>query len=47
MNPLIGKTITAVHLAADRKAIKFDVVDGEPIVTFQKKNGEQLHDHRG
>lgn len=31
-NPLIGKRITAIHLATDKKAIRFDVEDGEPIV---------------
>lgn len=31
-NPLIGKTLTAVHLADDRKAIRFDVNDSDPIV---------------
>lgn len=31
-NPLIGKKITHVFLAADRKAIRFDVEGGEPIV---------------
>ena len=31
---LVGKTITAVHLATDKKAIKFDVLDGEPIVAL-------------
>lgn len=31
-NPLIGKTITAIHLASDNKAMRFDVVEGEPIV---------------
>lgn len=29
---LVGKTITAVHLADDKKAIRFDVDGGEPIV---------------
>lgn len=32
MNLLIGKTLTAVHLADDKKAIRFDVEGGEPIV---------------
>ena len=31
-NPLIGKKVVAVHLAEDKKAIKFDVEGGEPIV---------------
>lgn len=31
-NPLIGKVITAVHVATDKKAIRFDVEGGEPIV---------------
>lgn len=31
-NPLIGLTITAIWLAADRQAIRFDVEGGEPIV---------------
>ncbi len=29
---LIGKVITAIHLAADKQAIKFDIEGGEPIV---------------
>lgn len=29
---LIGKVVTAVHLADDNMAIKFDVADGEPII---------------
>lgn len=32
MNPLIGKTITAIYLAEDQKAIKFDIDGGEPII---------------
>lgn len=32
MNPLIGKKVVAVYLAEDKKAIKFDVEDGEPII---------------
>lgn len=31
-NILIGKTITAVHLAEDKMAIKFDIEGGDPIV---------------
>lgn len=31
-HPLIGKTITAVHLAADNQALRFDVEGAEPIV---------------
>lgn len=31
-NPLIGKTITAVHLASDKKALRFDVEGSDPIV---------------
>ncbi len=31
-NPLIGKVITAVWLADDKKAIKFDVDDSEPVI---------------
>lgn len=31
-NPLIGKTITAVFLAEDKKAMRFDLADGDPIV---------------
>lgn len=31
-NPLVGKTVTAVHLAEDGGAIRFDVNGGEPIV---------------
>ena len=31
-NPLIGKRITNVALATDRKAIRFDVEGGDPII---------------
>lgn len=31
-NILIGKTITAIYLAEDKKAIKFDVDGSEPII---------------
>ena len=31
-NPLIGKRVVKVWLAADRKAIKFDVEGGDPVV---------------
>jgi hypothetical protein len=31
-NPLIGKTVTGFDLAIDRKAIRFNVADGEPLV---------------
>lgn len=31
-NPLVGKTVVAVYLAEDGKAIKFDIADGDPIV---------------
>src|SRR4051794_31285794 len=31
-NPLIGKKVTAVYVAADGGAIKFDVQDGEPVI---------------
>lgn len=31
-NPLIGKRITAVYLASDKKALRFDVEDAEPVV---------------
>lgn len=31
-NPLVGKMITAIYLAEDMKAIKFDVLDGDPII---------------
>lgn len=30
-NPLIGKTITAIYLASDKKAIRFDLKEGDPI----------------
>ena len=33
-NPLIGKTITGFELTNDRKAMRFLVVDGEPIVAM-------------
>lgn len=29
---LIGKTITAVYLAADKEAVRFDIEGGDPIV---------------
>lgn len=32
MNILVGKTVTAIYLADDKLAIKFDVEDREPIV---------------
>lgn len=38
VNPLIGKTIIEVYLADDKQAIKFDVLDGEPIIA--KTDGE-------
>lgn len=31
-NPLLGKTITAVYLAADKGALRFDVSGGEPVI---------------
>lgn len=31
-NPLIGRTIVAVALASDRKAMKFDLAEGEPVI---------------
>ena len=31
-NALIGKKVTAVWLASDKKAMRFDVADGEPII---------------
>jgi hypothetical protein len=31
-NVLIGKVITAVYLATDKEAMKFDIQDGEPII---------------
>lgn len=31
-NALIGKTVTAVYLASDKKALRFDVEGGEPII---------------
>lgn len=31
-NPLIGKTVVAVHLADDKKAIKFEVEGGDSII---------------
>lgn len=31
-NPLIGKVITAIYLADDRKALRFDVKDDEPVI---------------
>ena len=33
-NPLIGKTITAIHLTPDRWAIKFVFNDGPPLIAF-------------
>ena len=29
---MVGKTVTAVHLAEDKKAIKFDLADGSSVV---------------
>ena len=40
-NPLIGKKVVAVHLAEDKKAIKFDVEGGEPIVARADGRHEQ------
>jgi hypothetical protein len=31
-NPLIGKTVTALHVAEDRQALKFTLSDGELVV---------------
>lgn len=31
-NPLVGKKVVAVHLAEDKKAIKFDVEGDKPII---------------
>ena len=31
-NPLIGKKILAVHLASDKKAMRFDVEGGDPVI---------------
>lgn len=31
-NPLIGRVINAVYVAVDGSAIRFDMLDGEPIV---------------
>ncbi len=31
-NKLIGKVITAIYIASDKEAIRFDVEDGAPIV---------------
>jgi hypothetical protein len=31
-NVLVGKVITAIHLADDKKALKFDIEGGEPII---------------
>jgi hypothetical protein len=33
-NPLIGKTITAFEMTNDRKAMRFVVADGEPVVAL-------------
>jgi len=32
MNILVGKTLTAIHLAEDKEALKFDVEGGESVV---------------
>lgn len=32
LNPLVGKTITGVQIADDKKALRFEVAGGEPIV---------------
>lgn len=32
INPLVGKVIVGVHVATDKKAIRFDVEGGDPIV---------------
>lgn len=31
MNPLVGKTITAVYIAKDRKALRFDIGDAQQL----------------
>lgn len=31
-NPLIGRKVTAVYLAKDKEAIRFDIEGGEPII---------------
>jgi hypothetical protein len=41
-NPLIGKTITAVFLASDKKAIRFDVAGDEPVIA--KADGDCCSD---
>ena len=33
-NPLVGKRVVAVYLADDRKAIKFDVEGGKPVIAW-------------
>jgi hypothetical protein len=33
-NPLVGKTITAIYLATDNQAIKFDIAGSKPIVAI-------------
>lgn len=32
MNPLVGKTITGIEIAADRQALRFILADGEVVV---------------
>jgi hypothetical protein len=31
-NPLLDKIVTAIHLASDKKAIRFDVANEEPLI---------------